>query len=381
MAISFFNYSERFKDLPERLPTLIEAHCASGQFILKESVLSFENALSQFLQDKMTMHTNVYCSGVSSASMGMTIALKALGIGPGDEVITPAYSYVSTASAIVSVGATPVFVDVEPKTFMLCPEAVIEKVTARTKAVIAVHLYRRLMDVAALKSALPKHISILEDSATCLGGVIDGVPAGLTGDIGVYSFFPAKPLGGLGDAGIIVTKDKKLHRKCNMYRNHGQDGQVRFTHFLLGYNSRMDDINAAFLQYKLSHLDNHNARRREIAEFYDKVIDELGWIRQKSLMPTSVVTEVPYSYVFLCDKPKELIEFLQDHGIEAKQGFPLALTAQPAFLPWVENVDSFAHANKIAQQAVALPTYPELSDAALLEVREVLSAFVRRDND
>lgn len=378
MTIPFFNYSTRFAQLPAQLPDLITQHCESGQFILKQSVASFEQQIAHYLQQKASDTQAICCAATSSASFGLIIALKASGIGPGDEVITPAYSYVSTASAIVSVGATPVFVDVDPTTFMLCASKVSEKVTSRTRAVIAVHLYSKLMSVAALRAVLPERVLIVEDSATCLGGQAQGTPAGLMGDIGVYSFFPAKPLGGLGDGGMIVTRDRQLHRKCMMLRNHGQDGRVRFTHFALGYNSRMDDINAAFLERKLPLLDENNARRRVIVQCYDQAVTESGWHNQQSAFQADEVTEVPYSYVFLATKAEELIAYLNQQGIEAKRGFPLPLTSQPAFSAWAENAEQFVHARDIAQRAVALPLYPELSNQQVSEVVDALYAFGSR---
>ncbi|ATX77056.1 DegT/DnrJ/EryC1/StrS family aminotransferase [Reinekea forsetii] len=375
MTISFFNYVERYKSLPDRLPELIEAHCAKGQFILKDSVVSFEKAIAEYLQLHNSTQKAVHCAAVSSASMGMVIALKALGIGPGDEVITPAYSYVSTASAIVSVGATPIFVDVNKNDFMLNSETVLCKITSRTKAVIAVHLYRQVMDVAALKSKLPASISIVEDSATCLGGSVNGTPTGLIGDVGVYSFFPAKPLGGLGDAGMLVTHDKLLHRKCAMYRNHGQDGQVRFTHFVLGYNSRMDDINAAYLMQKLTKLEEQNQRRNAIVEQYDAVIDRLGWRRQQSDISLGDVKNVPYSYVLLTESPQALADHLRREGIESKRGFPDPLPDQPAFADWRKIDDDFPNSQTIAQQAIALPIYPELTDTQVESVVIALQSY------
>ncbi|MCL2897119.1 DegT/DnrJ/EryC1/StrS family aminotransferase [Brenneria tiliae] len=381
MTISFFNYSGRYESLPQLLPELITRHCSDGQFILKESVLSFERSLSQYLKKRGNNTDDVYCTAVSSASYGMIIALKALNIGPGDEVITPAWSYISTASSIASVGATPVFVDVDPNTFMLSPPLVATRVTKHTKAVIAVHLYSHMVNIAELRAALPENVSIVEDSATCLGGRAHNKAAGLMGDIGVYSFFPAKPLGGLGDGGAIITHNKQLYRICKMYRNHGQDGQVRFTHFLLGYNSRMDDINAAFLEMKLPLLDSNNERRRAIADKYDKAIDGIGWKRQSEAFTSGNIEEVPYSYVFLATNPKTLINYLREKSIEAKPGFPLALTSQPAFSPWVDSKNVYINANDIAEHAVALPLYPEMTNLEVFEVIEALKAFSRSEND
>lgn len=381
MTIRFFNYPARFAALAQRLPALITDHCESGQFILKQSVVTFERTLERYLQAKSAAADEVYCAATSSASSGMIIALKALGIGPGDEVITPAYSYVSSASAIASVGATPVFADVDPGTFMLSLQQVMEKITPRTKAVIAVHLYSHLMDIPALRAVLPSRVAVIEDSATCLGAVAEGCPAGLLGDIGVYSFFPAKPLGGLGDGGMIVTANKQLQRKCQMLRNHGQDGQVRFTHFMVGYNSRMDEINAAFLQEKLPQLDADNARRRAIASLYDRAVTGAGWQPQAAGLRADAVEEVPYSYVFLCPQAETLVAALQQQGIEAKRGFPAPLTAQPAFSPWVSADACFPCAHRIAATAVALPIYPQLSDDAVFTVIEALQTASRGTHD
>lgn len=367
MSVPFFNYQQRFAELPEVVTELINEHCVSGEFILKSSVAKFEKTLETLLGH------SAKCLGVSSASTGMLLALKAMGIGPGDEVITPAYSYISTASVIVNAGATPVFVDVSPDNYLATVENICEVVTDKTRAVIAVHLYSSLMDIPALREKLPARIKILEDSATTLGGAINGVPTGLLGDIGVYSFFPAKPLGGLGDAGAIVTAQENLHRICKMLRNHGQDGKQRFVHHLLGYNSRMDDINAAFLTKKVADLRRKNNKRWEIAKRYDAAFTQLDIHVQKDRNPE----RVPYSYVILVNDPDGLNNHLSAENIEAKRGFPAAVTRQPAMRPWVNNPDGFPMADRIARQAVALPIYPELTGQQIAMVIDSVTAFVK----
>lgn len=368
MNVPFFNYQARFSGVPSTVPQLIQEHCKSGEFILKSSVARFEHALETWLAHNAT------CLGVRSASGGMLLALKALGIGPGDEVITPAYSYISTASVIIAAGATPVFVDVSADDYMAPIEAICAAITSKTRAVIAVHLYSGLTDIPALRKKIPAGISIIEDSATALGGTMANIPAGLLGDVGVYSFFPAKPLGGLGDAGIIVTTNKKLHQVCKMLRNHGQDGKQRFTHHLLGFNSRMDDINAAFLLQKLPSLHAQNNRRREIATQYDNAFLSMNIHIQKN----THAGRVPYSYVLLTENPNRMIQHLHACGVEAKRGFPAAITRQPALQTWVKNPDDFAVADRIAREAVALPVYPELADTQIAQVIDVVSNFVQR---
>jgi len=367
MNVAFFNYQRRFAELPSAVSELISEHCASGEFILKTSVAEFEQTL-----ETLVGH-NARCLGVSSATTGMLIGLTALGIGPGDEVITPAYSYISTASVIVNAGAKPVFVDVSIDNYMASIENICDAVTDKTRAVIAVHLYSGLMDICTLRALLPQRIKILEDSATALGGAVAGVPTGLLGDIGVYSFFPAKPLGGLGDAGVIVTAQENLYRVCKMLRNHGQDGKQRFTHHLLGFNSRMDDINAAFLTRKVDDLHRQNNKRREIAKCYDANFTQLDIHVQQE----GKADRVPYSYVILVDDPDGLINCLQAQSIEAKRGFPGSVAQQPAMQPWVNDPDDFPVANRIANKAVALPIYPELTEEEITIVIDGVVSFYK----
>ncbi|SEI21383.1 dTDP-4-amino-4,6-dideoxygalactose transaminase [Rhizobium tibeticum] len=368
MNVSFFNYARTAALLPNALPDLLLIHCEKGEFILKSSVDFFERQVASFAgsEDLKTV-------AVGSASAGMQIALEALGIGPGDEVIAPAYSYSSTANSIVAAGATPIFVDIQANDWSIDVDAVVAAQSIRTKAVIAVHLYSGVCDIPLLRSRLPDHIHILEDSATSFGGKLRGHPLGTLGDIGVYSFYPAKPLGGLGDGGMIVTDREEVASLCRMRRNHGQDGKTRFVHHVSGHNSRMDEVNAAYLAIQMGFLVERIERRRAIAKRYDAAFTVAGVGLQHCNEPE----RVPYRYVVRHPDASCLRQFLFDLKIETQTGFQAPLPHQPAFAHFVEKGASLPVALQMSQQAVCLPLYPELTDA---EVNHVINGVLEFGN-
>lgn len=364
--IQFYDYQRRFPHARQDLMRIIRAQAASGEFILKSAVEELEARLREHSGAR-----HAIC--VSSGTFALTLALKAHGIGPGDEVITPAFSYVASASAIVQAGATPVFVDVDGASFTLQPQAVARAIGSRTRAVMAVHLFSGLADMPALRAAMPAGMPLIEDSATAFGASQQGRAAGVLGDAGIYSFFPAKPLGGIGDGGAVITDDDAIATTVRMLRNHGQDGKTRFHHHLLGYNSRMDDINARWLCERLAHNPAELAQKQAIARHYDAALAPLAPRLQLQLRHTGDFS--PHAYVIRSEQRDALAAHLKTRGIETKVHFPQPLPAQPAFATAQYQASDFPQAAALAQQTLAIPLHAQLQEHEVSAIIEAIREF------
>jgi dTDP-4-amino-4,6-dideoxygalactose transaminase len=334
----------------------------TGEFILKRRTAAFEAALAARIGVTEAVAT-------SSATLGMTLILKAWGIGPGDEVITPSLSYTATAAAIDAVGARIVFCDVDPDTFLATPATVSAAMGPAARAILIPHLFRRLADLPALRALADKAgLLLLEDAATALGGRFkDGRPAGAVGHAGVYSFFPAKPLGGLGDGGIIITEDGELARRCRMLRNHGQDGITRFVHHDFGFNARMDEWNAGYLLRKLDGLDAALRGRDELAARYDAALTGLP------LRPQAANSHcgVPYAWAARFAQADALADCLMAQNIGLKRYRPL--NRHPA---WAEaGGPATPIADTISAETIALPFGPGIKEEQVSHVAALIRCY------
>lgn len=269
-VIPYFDWPARAADWADDLVEVFQEVAESDEFILKSRV--------ERLEAEIAARTGAaHAVAVASGTGALTVILAALGLGDGDEVVTPAFSFVSTASTVALRGARPVFADVEYETGLLDPAAAEAAVSARTRALLPAYLFSGSPKMGAFAEIAARHsLHLVEDSAIALGAEVDGKPAGRHGHAGVYSFFPAKPAGGIGDAGMIVTDDDDLARTARMLRNHGQPAGKRFYHELLGFNCRMDELTAGFLLRKLPHLDGLLEKRREIAAIYEEGLRPLA---------------------------------------------------------------------------------------------------------
>ena len=363
--IRYYDYEKRLPNAKDDILALVRATASSGEFILKSAVEEFEGALCAH-----SGASHAVC--VSSGTFAMALALQAAGVGPGDEVITPAYSYVASASAIKFVGAVPVFVDVRPDDFTLCPAEVAKAVTTKTRACIGVHLFMSLADMAQLRDVLPRSVFVLEDAATAFGATHNGVSAGAMGDAGVLSFYPAKPLGGLGDAGAVLTNDPALATKVRMLRNHGQDGKVRFHHQFLGYNSRMDDLNARWLLGRMKSQPAESERRRALARMYDDAFaacpDTVPQVRTAAQF-------APHAYVIRTKQRDALRAHLKQQGVETKVHFPATLPDQPAFSQHKRG--DYPVSETLAKEVLALPLSAHITDHDLSDIAASVVGFFK----
>ncbi|WP_164540540.1 DegT/DnrJ/EryC1/StrS family aminotransferase [Streptomyces abyssomicinicus] len=366
-AIPYADWPARSAGWVDDIVDVFREVAESDEFILKSRV--------ERLEAEITRRTGAaHAVAVAGGTGALSVILAALGIGEGDEVVTPAFSYVSTASTVALRGARPVFADVEYDTALLDPAAAEAAVTGRTRAVLPAYLFAdspRMADLTALAARHALHV--IEDSAVALGAEVDGRPAGRHGVAGVYSFFPAKPAGGIGDGGMIVTDDDGLARTARMLRNHGQPAGKRFYHELLGFNCRMDELTAGFLLRKLPHLDELLRRRRAIAEIYEEGLRPLA----PALLPPAAgfAGRAVYTYVVRAQEREALRAHLAGQGIETAVYYPRPLHLQPAFAHLGHHEGDFPVAERLSREALALPLHPDMAPGAAERVVTAVQRF------
>ncbi|MCF8463903.1 MAG: DegT/DnrJ/EryC1/StrS family aminotransferase [Flavobacteriales bacterium] len=340
---------------------------SNGQYILGNQVSSFENAFAEFCNSD-------HCIGVGSGLDALTILLegyKTLGkLQTGDGIIVPANTFIATILAISKAGLVPVLVEPNQDTFNLCPTKVKEAISANTKAIMAVHLYGQMAPMNELKAlAEQHHLLLFEDAAQAHGALIDGKKAGAWSDAAAFSFYPGKNLGALGDAGAITTSDAELNSIVRNYRNYGSE--VKYVHTQKGVNSRLDELQAAFLSIKLKSLEADNGLRRAMAERYKK--DIVNPLIHTPNHPANALSHVWHLYVIRCEQRDRLKLYLHQKGIETLIHYPIPPHKQAAFAEL--NHLQFPITEKIHNEVLSLPIYPGLSDSNQLKIIAALNAF------
>ncbi len=346
MQVPFFNLTRQHAELGDVLTNAIEVVLEGGQFIGGTPVTKFESDFAQF-----SGHN--HCVGCANATDAIEITLRALGIGQGDEVIVPALTWVADADAVHATGASVVFADVLMDEYTLDPDEVKAKITAKTKAIIAVHLYGRACRMAELKAIIAdKPIFLIEDCAQAHGAAYQGKMVGHGGVAAIYSFFPTKNLGALGDAGAMITNDEKLAQKFRLLANHGQEKRAH--HILKGRNSRLDTLQAAVLSAKLPYLNQWNVKRRQIAQQYLKLLKGV------KLPPADLDCDVFHQFVINSPVRNDLQQFLSDRGVATEIHYATALPYTPAY----QDLKQKAPVAKIlSEQILSLPIFPQLTIA------------------
>jgi len=339
----------------------------SQLFILGARVEALETAVAQLSHTK-------YAVGCANGTDAILLALRALDCGRGDEVITTPFTFFATGGTIHNVGATPVFVDIEPDTFNISPAAAAAARTSKTKAVVPVDLFGQMAAIEDVAKAMPG-LPIIEDAAQSIGArrSIDGEwrMAGEIATIGTFSFFPSKNLGGYGDGGMIVTQDEALATRLKRLRMHG--GAKMYFHDEVGYNSRLDALQAAILQAKLPHLQAWSAKRRSNAAYYDKALADVTEIRTPVVTPEN--ESIFNQYTIRVDRRDDLQTFLKGRGIGTAIYYPLPLHLQPCFAYLGYKEGACPESETAAKEVLSLPIYPELTTAQLDEVIEGVRAF------
>jgi dTDP-4-amino-4,6-dideoxygalactose transaminase len=339
----------------------------SQLFILGAPVERLERSVAELSHTK-------YAIGCANGTDALLLALRALDCGRGDEVITSPFTFFATAGTIHNVGATPVFVDIDPATFNMLPDAAAAARTSRTKSCIPIDLFGQMAPVEAVISALPG-IPVIEDAAQTIGArrSIDGEwrMAGEVATIGTFSFFPSKNLGGYGDGGMMVTQDEALAARLKRLRMHG--GAKQYFHDEVGFNSRLDALQAAVLQAKLPHLQAWSAKRRSNAAYYDRAFADVPEIRTPAIDPAN--ESIYNQYTIRADRRDELQSFLKERGVGTAVYYPLPLHLQPCFAYLGYKQGSCPESELAAGEVLSLPIYPELTPSQLDEVIEGVRVY------
>ncbi len=343
--IPILDLTPEVEALWDELMAAITRVLRSGQFILGPEVEAFEREVAEYLGVK-------HAIGLNSGTDALVIGLRALGIGPGDEVITTPFTFFATAEAISLAGATPVFVDIDPRTFNINPELIPPAITPRTKAILPVHLYGRPAEMDALLAIAEEHgLKVLEDCAQAFGATYRGKKVGTWGHAGAFSFFPSKNLGAYGDGGLLATNDDEVAELARMLRAHGS--RRKYYNETVGYNSRLDALQAAILRVKLPHVDRWNAERRKVAERYNQLL---------AGTPGLVLPEVSEGHVFhqytvrvLEGQRDRVKQALAEAGIGTMVYYPVPLHRLPVY-GYSEGV--FPEAERAATEVLSLPMGP-----------------------
>jgi dTDP-4-amino-4,6-dideoxygalactose transaminase len=333
--------------------------------------------LKQFEEDFAAFSDSKYAIGISSGTKALHIALEAMGVGPGDEVITVCNTYVATAFAASYCGATPVFVDADPKTYNLTAELVAEKITDKTKAIIPVHLYGHVVDMDPLMELAKKHnLWVLEDASHAHGGYYKGRRVGSLGHAAAFSFYPSKNMGAYGDGGIITTSDDELNEKIRMLRYVGQ--RVKFIHEVVGFQDRLDELQAAMLSVKLRNLDDWNNRRRKIASIYDKMLADTPL---QLPFVADYCHHVYYSYATITpneEERKNLLIHLAEHDIGAFAMYPILVPLQGAYEDLGYSEADFPVGVSYANRVLNLPMFETLREDEAVTTAEAILAYYDR---
>lgn len=363
--IPLVDLTAQYHSIKAEIDAAVNATLESGHFILGPSVLKLEESIAAYLGVN-------HAIGLASGTDALVLALRVLNIGAGDEVIIPAYTFFATAGTVISVGAKPVFVDIDPVSYEIDVAQIQDRLTPRTKAIIPVHLYGHPADMdPILKLARLHNLKVIEDNAQAFGATYRDKKTGAIGDIGCLSFFPTKNLGAFGDGGMVVTNDSAVAERMRMLRTHGW--KKKYYSEEVGYNSRLDALQAAILQVKFPHVDDWNQKRREIAQRYSEKLAPLGvtvpvecdWGRH-----------VYHLYIIRSARRAELQSFLKQQGIASEVYYPLPphLSLPCRKLGYQEG--DFPNAEQASQETLALPLFPELTAKQQDEVIGAIGEFI-----
>jgi dTDP-4-amino-4,6-dideoxygalactose transaminase len=341
---------------------------ATQKFILGEAVSALER---EICGDAGARHAIACGSGTGA----LTLAVDAIGVGRGDEVIVPAFCCQPVASTIVNRGARPVFVDIDPRTMVMDPAAAVAAVTADSVAIMPAHVFSVMADMLAIcQLAVRKGLKVVEDAAVAQGATVAGRSAGCWGDVGVLSFFQVKVLGAIGEGGMVLTDDDETARKCRWLRNHGQSS--RFRHELIGYNSRMDEILGRFLLHRRVRFAERLDRRARIAARYTAAFSALEEMGVVTPPKDGGEGRCYYVYALLTDQRDELRRHLETRGIGTHVYYPLPLPSQPAFARFAQG-ERFPNAEAAGRRNLALPIWPELTDDDVAYIIDSVWEFFR----
>ena len=364
MKVPFVSFKPMEQELDGELRAAFERVYSNSWYIKGKEAERFEQAFADYCGVE-------YCVGVGNGLDALTLSLKALEVGPGDEVIVPSNTFIATALAVTYIGAKPIFVEPDICTFNLRPDLIEAAITGRTKAIIPVHLYGQACNMEPIiKIARDHHLYVVEDCAQAHGATYKGKKVGTFGDIGAFSFYPGKNLGALGDAGAMVTNNETLAAKVRALGNYGSD--YKYHHIYKGNNSRLDEIQAAFLLAKLSHLDRMNKERQRIAEQYLKRINNPLIIMPRVL---DICAPVWHVFAIRCKKRDELEKYLNDRQIGTNKHYPIPIHLQQCYHDLNIHKGDLPVAEEISRTELSLPMYYGMSDEQVNYVIDMLNSF------
>lgn len=365
MKVPFVSFLPMEKELNRELRESFDRVLKRSWYIAGIEDESFENSFAEYCNSK-------YCVGVGNGLDALVMSLKALGIGPTDEVIVPTNTYIATALAVTYVGATLTFVEPDIKTFNIDANKIESAITEKTKAIIPVHLYGQPCDMDLIMDIAQRYnLYVIEDCAQAHGATYKGKKVGTFGDIGCFSFYPGKNLGALGDAGAIITNNKELADKVRALGNYGSD--YKYHHIYKGNNSRLDEIQASFLSTKLPHLDKMNDERKRIAQMY------LSGIKNDNIIlpdVSEVSSPVWHIFAIRTQRRAELEEFLNEKGIETNKHYPIPIHLQDCYKDLGFKMGDFPIAEEISTTELSIPMYYGMTDEEIRYVIDCINEFI-----
>lgn len=364
MNIPYLDLKAPYQSIKVEIDAAIRAVVDSSAFVLGPAVSEFETAFAQYCGAR-------YCVGVNNGTNALLLALKTLDVGPADEVITAANTFVATAAAIVHAGARPVLVDVDSDSRNIDPLLLSLALSRKTRAIIPVHLYGCMADMdGVMKFAANHSIAVLEDAAQAHGARYKNRRAGSIGEAAAFSFYPAKNLGAFGEAGAVTTNNPKIAERVRMLRDHGSE--KKYYHDLVGYNARMDGIQGAVLNVKLKYLDQWNEARNRVALWYDELLKDAPVILP---MRDNDYQQVFHLYVIETAKRDQLQQHLAEHGVPTLIHYPVPIHLQKAFDFLGYKAGDFPVAEKLSREILSLPIYPELTQPQVTYICEKIRSF------
>lgn len=370
MKVKFYDSRREYLEKQNELNDAVQAVMKKGNFILGQEVSEIEDAVAKYTGAK-------YAIGVASGSDALSITADILGFKDGKEVITTPFTFFASASCIVKNGAKPVFVDIDEETFNIDVNAIEDKINENTVGILPVHLFLQMADMNKIMKISDKYnLKVLEDAAEAFGmrsilGENEIKHSGSIGDFGVFSFFPTKTLGSYGDAGMIVTNDENLYKLAKTYRVHGASKKYHYDY--VGYNSRLDTLQAAILNVKLKYIDEAIERRQKVADLYIQNLKDCIEIKIPKIKENQ--KNVYYVFNILAENRDKLVEFLKEHEIDTTIYYPKSLHLQKCFEYLGYKKGDFPVAERISEQIVALPIYPEITNEEVLYVCETIKKF------
>jgi len=377
MKVPLLDLKAQYASIKEEIRTAVDDVFDSQYFILGPKVKELEQEIARYSEIS-------YALGVSSGTDALLISLMALGIEPGDEIITTPFTFFSTAGVISRLNATPKFVDIDPDTFNMDPEKLESAITHRTKAVIPVHLFGQCADMDPILEVSSKYgLPVIEDAAQSIGAQYKHRKAGSMAEFGVFSFFPSKNLGGAGDGGMVITRESALYDKLQVLRVHG--ARSKYYHKIVGGNFRLDSLQAAVLLVKLKYLDSWSEKRRKNAALYNRLFAQSGLI-ERGIIKTPVEAykdsgdrnhHIYNQYTLRTRSRDKLQEYLKEQGVSTAIYYPLPLHLQECFKDLGYLKGDFPEAEKASGSVISLPVYPELTDEQQEYIVEKISGFFK----